>query len=220
MLAGFGLLAVLWLARARARAKRVALRNTFYFARHGESEANVANIVSAFQLGRRTHGLTPKGRAEVLEQAGRVLLPRVHPARTTIVASPFLRTRETADAIAQALGGGVEVLVSEALRERNFGEFEGLPAHESYHKCWAEDEDLANTSTSSYQCESVHDVANRTLQLVLELDQRHGDGQHAFVLVSHGDAIQIARSRLAGLNPRLHRSEPHVAPGQIVAISS
>ncbi|KAH9260471.1 hypothetical protein BASA81_001641 [Batrachochytrium salamandrivorans] len=215
---GLGVLAALWLARARVRGKPVALRNAFYFARHGESEANVANIVSAFQLGRHMHGLTSKGRAEVLEQASQVLLPRIDPLRTTIVASPFLRTRETADVIAQALSSSNEVLVSEALRERNFGEFEGLPAHESYHKCWAEDQDLANTLPSSYQCESVQDVATRTLQLVLELDQLYLDGQHVFVLVSHGDAIQIARSRLLGLNPRLHRFEPHVVPGQIVAI--
>lgn len=219
MLFGFlatGIIALAWI-RCR-RMSRIMFKNQFYFCRHGESEANVANIVSSFQIGRVEHGLTALGREQVRTEC-LAMLDITSPQaaiNTTIVCSPFLRTKQTAEVISKTIQYPHIIQVAEDLKERYFGDFEGKPANESYALAWQEDE--LYTEQSKFKCESVENVYERTMALILELDDRFPQGGHRFLLVSHGDAIQITRSRVQGLDPRLHRKQEHVAPGKIIKI--
>lgn len=85
--------------------------------RHGETDANVAGVVS----GQTDSKLTERGRAQA--RAAR------DPARalsiSDIVASPLTRALETAEIIAAATGHHVRPIPG--LRERNWGIFEGRP---------------------------------------------------------------------------------------------
>ena len=68
-----------------------------YFIRHGESEANIANVFSNRPPG---HALTAAGR-EQARGAGRAPAPE---GLTAIYSSPLLRATQTADILAQSLG--------------------------------------------------------------------------------------------------------------------
>jgi broad specificity phosphatase PhoE len=67
-----------------------------YFIRHGETEANVAGIRQG-----ASGKLTERGRAQALETAKRFPKQKGHPE--VIIASPYERTRETAEIIAKEL---------------------------------------------------------------------------------------------------------------------
>lgn len=80
-----------------------------YFVRHGETENNAENIRQGAE-GR----LTEKGRAQALETAKRFPKHKGHPQ--VIIASPFERTKETAEIIAKELR--MKVKYSDLLVER------------------------------------------------------------------------------------------------------
>jgi 2,3-bisphosphoglycerate-dependent phosphoglycerate mutase len=87
----------------------------FYFLRHGETETNVHGVLA----GSTDVDLTENGRDQARYStpllAGRGI--------AKIYASPLRRALETADIVAAPLGLGV--IVTEAFRERNWGELEG-----------------------------------------------------------------------------------------------
>lgn len=99
----------------------------FYFARHGESEANVLRVISN-RPGK--HGLTEKGRQQAEALAGH-LMPA---APAHIYASPLLRAVETAEILSRNLG--VDYEITDALREYDCGVIEGKsdPASWQLHR--------------------------------------------------------------------------------------
>lgn len=80
-----------------------------YFVRHGETEANAEGV----RQGPGGH-LTPKGREQALETAKR--FPKGKGRPQAIIASPYERTKETAEIIAAELG--MKVKYSDLLVER------------------------------------------------------------------------------------------------------
>ncbi len=108
------------LSELRACTKRSG--NTYLMVRHGEAESNVTHTIS----GRveNEHHLTETGR-EQTRRAAEGLKAR---GITKIVASPLLRTKETAEAIAQALGMRADDVVYDGrLAEWQLGDLEGRP---------------------------------------------------------------------------------------------
>jgi len=94
-----------------------------YFTRHGESEANVLQVIS--NRGQR-HPLTDKGR-----QQAQTLAAELRPAGiTAIYTSPLLRAVQTAEILSEALGVGFEV--TDALREYDCGILEGTSGPETW----------------------------------------------------------------------------------------
>lgn len=87
-----------------------------YFARHGESQANLLHEISNRGL---RHGLTPKGRRQAQALAERLQEIPI----TRIYSSPILRAIETSFILAHQLG--VEYEVTDALREYDCGILEG-----------------------------------------------------------------------------------------------
>lgn len=70
-----------------------------YFVRHGESEANAADVLAGSQI---DSPMTEKGRAQVGQAIEYI---KQHGIKIDhIVSSPMIRTRETAEMIAQAIG--------------------------------------------------------------------------------------------------------------------
>jgi isoleucyl-tRNA synthetase len=93
-------------------------KNTYYVMRHGEAQSNLAKIIES--TGDPDNHLTEKGRedtkktAELLKEKG---IDR-------IVVSPFLRTQETAQIVADVLGIK-DVVTDDRLRENNVGVWSG-----------------------------------------------------------------------------------------------
>lgn len=99
-------------------------------ARHGRTEANAQRLL----LGRADIPLDQVG----LQQADAigVALRRTNPRPTRIVASPLLRTRATASAIAAAYGDAVAVEFDERWIEVDYGEFDGSPLADVPSEVW------------------------------------------------------------------------------------
>ena len=122
------------------------LRNRYLCVRHGESEANVAGLVSSDPgVSTLEHGLTPTGLAQAREAASAVRL-FADGAPIACVASDFLRTRHTAETMAVA-----PVTFDVRLRERYFGDFNGK-SHEAYKIVWAHD---AEDGGLQHTCDNV-----------------------------------------------------------------
>ena len=87
-----------------------------YFARHGESQANLIHEISNRGL---RHPLTATGRAQAAALAEKLFTEGI----TRIYSSPVLRAIETSITLAHRLG--VEYEIHEALREYDMGILEG-----------------------------------------------------------------------------------------------
>lgn len=123
------------------------LRNAYVALRHGESEANVAQIISCLpdaQSGFK-HGLSARGQAQA-EQAAAELERLVGGggsgleqfSEVVVYASDFRRTAETAQALCAGLGLPPPTWAP-ALRERSFGRLNLRPDAANYAQCWAAD---------------------------------------------------------------------------------
>lgn len=171
------------------------LNNSYFALRHGESVPNVKKIIcSAPQaaLDPVVGGLTDKGREQaaaaaaeltaILKQSG---LPF---EKVILVSSDFARARETASVVQQKLRIRQQDFVLEAgLRERDFGLYEGQSS-ECYPLVWAHD--CLNSRHTHEQVESVASVFERTMDVVLQCEQRYAGA--VIVLVSHGDTLQVS----------------------------
>lgn len=100
----------------------------FIFARHGESAANAANIVSSDP--RRAVGLTAKGRCQARRLGRQLANIKVDVA----VHTRFLRTRQTAELALE--GRKVPIIVEAGLDEVQAGAFDGAAIAEYW--AWKE----------------------------------------------------------------------------------
>ena len=105
--------------------------------RHAESEANLRRETLIKAKSKRTHvglkvrdvdvRLTPRGRRQATE-TGR-WLRRHFPPFDAVCVSPYTRTKQTADLVIKELKGEPRRVVEERIREKEFGQLEGLTIH-------------------------------------------------------------------------------------------
>jgi probable phosphoglycerate mutase len=151
--------------------------------RHGQTPMSVERRYS----GRGEPSLTPLGEQQALGAAARLSAMDSIGSSTPIISSPLGRTRQTAQALADATGGQVEI--HEGLIETDFGDWEGLTFAEAaerdpeYHRRW-----LGDSSVPAPGGESFDAVHRRVLKTRDELITAHA-GQ-TIVLVSHVTPIK------------------------------
>lgn len=154
-------------------------RNTFYFSRHGEAENNVKLINSCYPE-QAVYDLTENGRAAAeraalsLKEKGGVDL---------VISSDILRTKRTAEIIAEKLGVPLEF--DPRLRELDMGVFnnkllkdfdEAVPLYERWSK-------------AAEQGETYEDVEKRLLDFIHETNQKYAGKK--ILVVSHGDPLWL-----------------------------
>jgi broad specificity phosphatase PhoE len=167
---------------------------TLILIRHGQSLGNAER--------RFTHGpdepLTDLGRDEA-RAAGRLVA--AHHAPVALYASPFLRARETALLVGEALG--LEPVTVDDLREQFFGELHGRPYDEFTHA--AEASAVPRWERRPPGGETLREVAARAGPALDAIAARHA-GQPV-VVVSHGGVM----AALLGHAARDFTTEPTVA---------
>mmetsp|Transcript_44440 Transcript_44440/g.111305 ORF Transcript_44440/g.111305 Transcript_44440/m.111305 type:complete len:326 (+) Transcript_44440:50-1027(+) len=190
------------------------LRNRYFALRHGQSEANVDNIISSLPArGTTIHGLTGLGRLQARESAPHLLeaIGEANVGKILFCSSNFTRARQTAEEAAEALkehltetkGGDAagkldtSVTVIEALRERWFGTLDNTIIT-NYNMVWPAD--LKDAQCVQYEVESVDACCDRLSSMILSLEKLHADRD--IVLTSHADTLQILQSYLAGEDVR------------------
>ena len=151
-----------------------------YFARHGESQANLLHEISNRGL---RHGLTLKGR----EQAEALAVQLQGIPMTRIYSSPILRAIETSVILANRLV--VEYEVTDALREYDCGVLEGR-SDESAWQVWQEVFDAwvvrHEWERRMEGGESFYDIRRRFEPFIGGLVKRYGDTSTNVVCVGHG----------------------------------
>ena len=100
--------------------EKTSSKNEYFVMRHGESETNTKGIVS--HKADDPFPLTERGRTQVKTSASKLKEEGIE----LIIASPILRTKETAEIVAQTLGLPVEDIIFDArIAEVDTGDFNG-----------------------------------------------------------------------------------------------
>jgi broad specificity phosphatase PhoE len=147
-----------------------------YLMRHGETEANVAEIL----LGREDSPFTDAGWRQPIEVA-RQLDKR---PLACIYASPMERTLRTARLVQEALGWSIEVKTETALAEIDAGEFTGL----TFAQVRAQLSENAILGQFRYPGgESWAEVQRRAVEFSRGLEKRHPE--KSVLLVTHAGVI-------------------------------
>lgn len=175
--------------------------------RHGQSEANVAGIIASDpKIGCTAYGLTETGKI----QAEQSIASSNITANTHILSSDFLRARETAEIVYKAVKGKYPLHLTEKLRERFFGDINGQ-SDSHYQDVWTLDRD--NADHHKFGVESANDVVARTAELIGVLEKKFSN--ETFLLVAHGDVLQLLQTWFQGLPASEHRQLPHLDTAEI-----
>lgn len=186
------------------------MNNRYHLMRHGESQANKANlIISAPETGCRLYGLTALGREQAQESAAASGLT----AQTIVYCSDFLRTKETAKIAAQTLGSAAPILET-GLRERFFGQLEG-DTGDRYREVWSQDE--IDVDSPKYGAESARHLVLRLSRTMARLDELHSGAD--VLLVSHGDTLRFLQLWAANRPLTAHLGIRLFAPAEIRALA-
>ncbi|KAJ3176025.1 hypothetical protein HDU87_005542 [Geranomyces variabilis] len=218
--------------------------------RHGQSQANVQGVIVSLPVtGCSASGLTEKGKAEAKAAARKLEADLAPGDRVRIYSSDFLRALETAMTIAAALSLSdidVTIHLTQKLRERFFGDYEG-GSTASYQLVWDAD---ARHEPCQHRVESVESVRKRALEAVREADEAataeeknerrrvnignsgnddaesHGgsgaelDRRTVLLFVSHGDTLQILQTAFEGTEPWRHRELPPLGNAELRELST
>ena len=157
------------------------MTNTIYIVRHGQTEWNLLGKTQ----GHGNSDLTPKGieQAELLEDS-----MTKYPI-DYIYSSDLGRAYQTAEIIGNKLN--IEVEKTEALREMNFGTWEGriikdiIEEDPELYKMWRNEPHLAKIP----QGETLSQIKERTDAFIKEINEKY-DGKH-IVLVTHSLCARI-----------------------------
>ena len=170
---------------------------TFVLLRHGETEFTKDRRFSG--SGGADLGLSDVGRAQVLAAAAAVAAEPRRWSVNAVVCSPLRRARETADAVADALG--LDVREVDALRECAFGEWDGhtlagvQEGWPSEFRNW-----LGSTAVAPPGGESYDEVWSRVQVARDQLLTRYS-GQTVLV-VSHVTPVKVHVGLGLGATPR------------------
>ena len=161
--------------------------NKYFLMRHGEAENNVRKVFNA--NGRTENGLTEKGKDQTAASAKQLVAKGI----TKIYSSPLLRTRETAETVAQAIGISKEkIIFDERLRELDVGKFDGTSAIDEFSALRAEH----NITDPIPGGESYLDAIRRFGSFLYEIENELRDKR--VLIVSHGIAFKSLEAIVKG----------------------
>jgi broad specificity phosphatase PhoE len=153
---------------------------TLILVRHGET---LWNVEVRFQ-GQRDIGLNERGREQARQVAEHL---RGAPIQA-VYSSDLIRSVDTARAIADV--HGLSVSTDAALRERNFGVWEGLN-REEVSALWAEEwQRWRQAECAPPDGETVEEVVARVKVKITEIVSAHPD--QTIVAVGHGGSVKAA----------------------------
>ncbi len=156
-----------------------------FFARHGESQANLLHIISNRRI---AHGLTDVGR----KQAARLAEKLQKQSIIYIYSSPVLRAVQTARIISNRLGLTFEE--ADGLREFDCGVAEGRSDAQAWQLWQAEYDAWAFKHDYTHQIEggeSFQDIQDRFLGFIAGLIKAYSDTSSEIVCISHGGILSV-----------------------------
>lgn len=167
-----------------------------YFARHGESTANLAHVFSNREL---DHPLTEKGRVQAVELAQKLTTEEI----SLLYTSPVPRARETAALIGERLG--IQPEVNPALREFDVGEFEGRADDDAWrtfgelYDRWLMQGDLEARIPGG---ENYLEIRARFVPFIDELVEQYHSTDTGILFISHGGIYRLMLPLVLGNVPQ------------------
>jgi len=160
--------------------------NKYIFLRHGEAENNRIGVLSSWPE-KKKYSLTLKGVKEIEK-----LIPWFKKKKIDLIfSSDLLRTKETAQIIAGALGK--KIIYDKRLREHDFGVYNGR-THEDWHSLFGNKMDQYVVKPSGG--ENLKDVQKRIINFLKEADKKY-EGK-TILIVSHANPILASASAYQG----------------------
>lgn len=184
--------------------------NNQYFAmRHGQSEANIEGVIASDpNIGCHQYGLTEVGRQQVRDSLQNQSI--LNNDDIFIISSDFLRAKQTAEITHNLLNTQHPIEYSTNLRERFFGELNGQN-DEHYQDVWNLDKN--NADHQEFDAESANQVVARVAALINQLEAEYTDKY--FLLVAHGDVLQLLQTWFQRVSASEHRELPHLTTAEI-----
>ena len=154
-----------------------------FFARHGESEANLLRVMSNRDM---AHRLTANGREQAL------LLAKCLAGKGIghVYASPICRARETAEIVADELD--VPLTLADGLREFDCGVLEGRGAPEAWEKHhWVQNQWYFHNDPDARieGGENFLEIETRFRETFDKALEGHDETDSAILFVTHGAAL-------------------------------
>jgi isoleucyl-tRNA synthetase len=144
---------------------KLVSKNAYYVIRHGESEANANGIVS--YKPEDHYPLTERGRTQVSAAAVKLKSKGID----LIIASPVMRTKETAAIVAEAIGIDAKDIVYDArIAEVNTGDFNGRPI-EDYRTYFIDT--LEKFTKCPPNGETLEEMKSRVAEFLYETDAKY-----------------------------------------------
>lgn len=151
--------------------------NKYIVMRHGEAESNAQGVVSSKIEGSASYGLTTKGRTSA-ENAGQKLKDV---NIDIVITSPFVRTKETAEIVAGAIGfDTLKIIVDERLKEIDTGVFDGKKISEYRGHFTSTKEKFTKRPEGG---ENLLDVKRRVMSLMSDLEKEYSG--KTILIVTH-----------------------------------
>lgn len=145
-----------------------------YVVRHGETELNRSDCLT----GRLDYSLTENG----IKEAKKVAKKFENIKIDLIISSPLERCRQTAKIISE---DKIPIIYSEKLLGRDHGEFTGIPKNKiNFDDYWN-----YNKNIKYKKAESVKDLCNRVVSLIIELKAKYKNKN--IVLVTHSGIMRV-----------------------------
>jgi len=178
-------------SRAELAEKTKKSGNRYLLMRHGEAQSNARGIVSSKLEGNAEFSLTEKGRASAEEAGKKLAKERID----LVITSPFVRTKETAEIVAGAIGYDTrQIVVDDRIKEIDTGVFNGRPIAE-YRGNFASMEEKLTKRPEGGEC--LLDVKRRAMALLEELEERYAD--KTILLVTHEYPVWMLAAGLQGM---------------------
>ncbi len=164
--------------------------NKYIVMRHGEAESNVKRVVSSKTDGSSAYGLTANGRA-LVEETGKKLKEK---GIDIIITSPFVRTKETAEIVAGAIGFDTrKIIVDERIKEIDTGVFDGRSIDEYRGHFVSMAEKFTKRPEGG---ENLLDVKRRAMALLEDLEKEYAG--KTILIVTHEYPIWMLMTGIEG----------------------
>ena len=173
--------------------------NKYFVMRHGGTDGNKKEIVS--YKNEASDHLTEKGKAQTKSTAEELKGKKID----IIVSSPFLRTRETAEAVAEVLGIDPKSIVfDKRVQEMNPGEYDGKGWPDYHTQMSVSGKDWFTRSLGG--SESLFDCRKRVGECLYEIENKYRDKNVLFI--THGGPAWLFYVNTGLFGPRGKEYKP------------
>ena len=164
--------------------------NKYFLIRHGEAENNTKNVLSSKK--ENPHHLTEVGKKQVREQVAELKKQNID----LIISSPFVRTTETAEIIAEGIGyGKKEIIFDKKIIETQFGDLEGknVKEYSGYYNS-----QLEKFTKPTPNGESLIELKNRVTEFLYDIDKKYSNKN--ILIVTHEYPYWLMMVGAQGMN--------------------